>query len=370
MDDDDRTLAAALQQHADRLTEGLIDSSDAYETVTRRARTRRGRWMFVTAGVAAAAAVVGVLVVAGATGDRETIRSPATAPTAAPTLATSTTEPTPTEPTPTQPTPTGADPHGADAHRAAGHDIAGDVDDRHVASGAAGDVASGAADGAGCRADDRDVRGDRRFDHRPLDRGHADARHRPGAVAGLHGQRGRQRARPGPCPLRARRPAHRDPRRPGERSAGPEDRRELTQPRRATRRVIGMRVTSRSILAAGTISAVALIGAGITVFGADDPDVSGRLQPLGPSTTADNITVPRSVASSTSSTSTSSTTPPTAPTVTATTTPTTSLDGCDNAGDDADVCHGPRRLGSGCVHARHLRPRRHRVERPDHHRRR
>ena len=104
MDDDDRTLAAALQQHADRLTEGLIDSSDAYETVTRRARTRRGRWMFVTAGVAAAAAVVGVLVVAGATGDRETIRSPATAPTAAPTLATSTTEPTPTQPTPTAPT--------------------------------------------------------------------------------------------------------------------------------------------------------------------------------------------------------------------------------------------------------------------------
>ena len=98
MDDDDRTLAAALRQHADRLTEGLIDAPVAYQTVARRARSRRGRWMFAAAGVAAAAALVVVLVVAGATGDRATIRSPATAPTAAPTLATSTTEPTPTAP--------------------------------------------------------------------------------------------------------------------------------------------------------------------------------------------------------------------------------------------------------------------------------
>ena len=91
------------------MTEGLIDSSAAYDAVARRARARRGRWMLAAAGVAAAAAVVGVLVVAGATGDRATIRSPATAPTAAPTLATSTTEPTPRDahaPTATEPTPT------------------------------------------------------------------------------------------------------------------------------------------------------------------------------------------------------------------------------------------------------------------------
>ena len=221
--------------------------------------TRPSRAADVIAGVAAAAAVAGVLVVAGATGDQATIRSPATSPTAAPTLATSTTEPTPT-----------SRPHRADSHRAgtygtAGHDAARDVDDRHVASGAAGHAANGAADGAGCRADDRDVRGDRRLDHGAPEWRHADARHRADTVVGLHGQRGRQRSRSGPCPFRARRPAHRDQRRPGGRSAGPEDRRELTQPRRATRRVIGMRVTSRSILAAGTISAAALIGAGITV---------------------------------------------------------------------------------------------------------
>ena len=106
-----------------------------------------------------------------------------------------------------------------------------------------------------------------------------------------------------------------------------------------------MRVTSRSILAAGTISAAALIGAGITVFGADDPDVSGRLQPLGPSTTADNITVPRSVASSTiidvdDATDGSRRSRPT------TTPATTPADERDHAGDDADVGHRPRRLGS------------------------
>ena len=197
MDDDDRTLAAALQQHADRLTDGLIDSSDAYETVARRARTRRGRWMFVTAGLAAAAALVGCSwwPAQRATGRRSAAQRrrrprPRRWPRQPPSQR-------------RRPTPEPSRRPPARRRR--------DVDDRHVASGAAGRVASGAADNAGCRADDRDVRGDRRVDHRPLDWGHADARHRPGAVAGLHGQRGRQRTRPGPCPLRARRPAHRDP---------------------------------------------------------------------------------------------------------------------------------------------------------------
>ena len=154
MDDDERTLATALQQHADRLTEGLIDSSVAYDAVARRARTRRGRWMFVTAGVAAAAAVAGVLVVAGATGDRATIRSPATAPTAASHDARHVDHRADANGADAN----GADTNGADADVASSHDISCDVDDRHAASGAAGHAAGGAADGAGCRADDRDVR--------------------------------------------------------------------------------------------------------------------------------------------------------------------------------------------------------------------
>ena len=123
-----------------------------------------------------------------------------------------------------------------------------------------------------------------------------------------------------------------------------------------------MRATSRSILAAGTIATAAIVGAGVTVLGADDPDVTTRLGQVGPSTSVDFITVPRSVAStstSTSSTSTSTssstststsvpaTTPDTAGTVTApsvtvpvdTTPDNTAPDntGPDNTGPDVTV---------------------------------
>jgi hypothetical protein len=101
----DDMLDTALRQHADRLTAGVIDVPADYDAVARRARARRGRWMAVATSVAAAAAVAGVLVVASATGDRATIRSPATAPIPAPPLATSP-SPTSTVPTPTEPTPT------------------------------------------------------------------------------------------------------------------------------------------------------------------------------------------------------------------------------------------------------------------------
>ena len=66
-----------------------------------------------------------------------------------------------------------------------------------------------------------------------------------------------------------------------------------------------MRATSRSILAAGTIATAAIVGAGVTVLGADDADVTTRLGQVGPSTSVDFITVPRSVASTSTSTSSS-----------------------------------------------------------------
>jgi hypothetical protein len=108
MDDDD-ALGTVLRQHAERLTEGLTDPTAVADVIARRARARRHRWTAATAGLATAAAVAGVLVVASATGDQATVRTPAVSPTLGPTIAPSTvpaTTPTPTTP----PAPTTATP--------------------------------------------------------------------------------------------------------------------------------------------------------------------------------------------------------------------------------------------------------------------
>ena len=225
MDDEDLQLATLLRAHAERMTDGLTDASVAYEGVARRGRVRRGRRNAVVGGLAAAAAVAGVLVLASATGEQATVRTPATSPTVLVTTV------PPTAATTTLPGTTVA------RHDASRHD--------------------GAGDGAGSAADVHGHHGPRPCPHRRqrrhprphrlrrpmtydgiggsitvrLSGGTRDPGRRPVADARLHDPRRRQRSRSRPSPIRARRRADGDPCRCRGRGARPGDHRGLTQPR-------------------------------------------------------------------------------------------------------------------------------------------